>query len=142
MLSLTRRSSKAFTLIELLVVIVIISVLAVVVMPQFAGRNTQGKTAAAHANLKQLRNAIQACQADTTLYPATLNDLTSATTPATSGYNSAGTATVYTANTWNGPYIQGSIPQDPTATTVTGNNTNWTYTNTTGTLVSSTNSSW
>ena len=137
-----RRSRGAFTLIELLVVIVIVAILAVVVMPKFANRNTQAKSAAAQSSLKLLRNAIQMCQTDTGLYPATLSDLTSSTTPTANGYNSSGTATAYTTGTWNGPYVQGTIQQDPTATAVTGNNANWVYTKTTGTVTSSTNSSW
>jgi len=142
MLAWKNRSTKAFTLIELLVVIVIIAVLAVIVMPKFANRSTQAKQAAAQGDLKLLRNALQMCQTDTGLYPASLNDLTSSSAPGTSGYNSSGTATAFSSSSWNGPYLQGNIPQDPTASSASGNNANWTYTNTTGTVASTTNSAW
>ncbi len=138
MLSLTRRSSKAFTLIELLVVIVIIAVLAVIVMPKFANRSTQSKAAAAQSDLKLIRNAIQMCQTDTGLYPILLADLTSATAPAT-GYSTASSSAVaYTANTWNGPYLQGAVPTDPSSATSAA----FTYTDTTGTVISAGNPTW
>lgn len=103
----------------------VIAVLALIVAPQFANRRTQAREANLRANLKILRSAIQTYQADTGAYPANLEILNNTSAP--EGVTG-----------WNGPYISGPIPQDPTATANNGNNKNWTYSNTTGAISSST----
>ena len=121
------RLKKGFTLIELLVVMVVIAVLALIVIPQFASRTTQAREANLRSNLKSIRTAIQTYRADVGSWPADLSKLTTDT-----------------ASGWQGPYITAPMPADPTAATATGNNSNWTYTATSGALASSTSaySTW
>ncbi len=115
------RLKRGFTLIELLVVMVVIAVLALIVVPQFASRTTQAREANLRSNLKSLRTAVQTYKADTGVWPADLAKLSSDTT---SG--------------WQGPYITAPMPQDPTAATAAGNNGNWSYTAASGNVASAT----
>ena len=115
------RIKRGFTLIELLVVMVVIAVLALIVVPQFASRTTQAREANLRSNLKSIRTAIQTFRADTGAWPADLSKLSS---DVVSG--------------WQGPYITAPMPQDPTAAAAAGNNSNWSYTAASGGLVSAT----
>lgn len=70
---------KGFTLIELVMVIVIISVLAVIIIPKFVGQRAQAEIASTKANLESLRTAVQLYYAsEGGSYPATLDTLTEA----------------------------------------------------------------
>lgn len=60
------------------------------------------------SDLKLMRNAISAFQADTTKYPGSLADL--AETDKTKVKDSSGT--VVNANDWHGPYLE-TVPNDP-----------------------------
>ncbi|MDD5449301.1 MAG: type II secretion system protein [Candidatus Omnitrophica bacterium] len=74
-----KNKNKAFTLIELVMVIVIISVLAVIIIPKFVGQRAQAEIASTKANLESLRTAIQMYYANEGgAYPAALGSLTSA----------------------------------------------------------------
>jgi len=105
------RRHGAFTLIELLMVMVVLAVIMAIVIPQFASRHQQSQEAALHSDLKIMRNAITAFQADTGFYPQQLSDLSGSTAPA-HGYDSTGTAQSIAAADYKGPYLQ-SIPTDP-----------------------------
>ncbi|HZO89757.1 MAG TPA: type II secretion system protein GspG [Chthonomonadaceae bacterium] len=104
---------RAFTLIELLVVIVVIAVLAAIVIPKFTDQGRRSKDAALKSNLALLRNAISAYQTDTGLYPLTLADLAATAAPANGADPTSGASTAIPSGSWHGPYIQGSIPNDP-----------------------------
>jgi general secretion pathway protein G len=122
---------KAFTLIELLVVMIVIALLALIVVPQFASRSAQARESNLRSNLKSIRTAISTWQADTGAFPANLTQLTAATAP-----------TGVTG--WNGPYLTAPLTQDPTVASASGNNGNWSYTASSGALASSNSSyaSW
>jgi len=113
---LTIRTKRAFTLIELLLVMVVLVVLAAIVIPKFMDRGKQAKEAALKSDLKILRNAIAAFQADNGCYPLTLDDLTVSSaaglSTASTGVDSSGN-NVATSGTFHGPYIQGTVPTDP-----------------------------
>src|SRR5437868_4819401 len=108
---MTIRSRRGFTLIELLMVMVILTVLAAIVIPKFMDRGKQAKEAALKSDLKVLRNAIAAFQADNGCSPLTISDLTAPTTAGLStpstGVDSSGN-NIATTGTFHGPYIQGT----------------------------------
>jgi general secretion pathway protein G len=104
---------RGFTLVELLIVIVIIAVLAAIALPRFMDSGQRSKEASLKANLKLIRNGLELFKNDTGAWPATLNDLTVTTAPA-SGKDNAGAAKTISAPDFKGPYIR-SIPNDPIA---------------------------
>jgi len=114
-----RKKRLGFTLIELLMVMVVLAVIAAIVIPKFYDRNKQAKEAALKSDLKVLRNAIASFQADTGYYPLVLNDLTKSTSATLStanhGIDSAAASQVITSSDFHGPYVQGTIPNDPVA---------------------------
>lgn len=127
------RAASGFTLIELMVVMVILAVLAAIVLPKFYDQKLHSKEAVLRDHLWQIRGAITRFQYDTGAYPAVLSDLSVSAAPA-NGLDSSGNTKAITASDWHGPYIVGSVPNDPVsksafAYTVTGS--------TTGTLSSS-----
>jgi general secretion pathway protein G len=129
--SLIMKSRRAFTLIELLVVMIVIALLALVVVPQFASRSTQAREVNLRSNLKAIRNALQMWRADTATFPADLARLTATSAP---------TGVIG----WNGPYLTAPMPQDPTVASSSGSNGNWSYTASSGAVASSNSSyaSW
>ena len=110
--SLKRKPMSGFTLIELLVVIVILAILAAIVLPKFSDQGRRSKEAALKSDLATVRSAIGAFQADTGFSPKLLSDLAATSAPAT-GYDSSGVSQTITATDWHGPYITGSVPNDP-----------------------------
>src|ERR1700690_3728581 len=66
-LNLAGRS--AFTLIELLLVMVIISILAAIVVPKFAGRKEQANIAKAKQDISNIKTALGAFEIDNGRYP-------------------------------------------------------------------------
>jgi general secretion pathway protein G len=120
-----RRGRTGFTLIEMLIVIVIISILALIVIPRLMGAGRKAKEAALRGDLHQLRNAIQQFEADCGDYPASLAQLQ--TVPA--GGN-GGTGVALDVTAWQGPYLRtpdGGLPKDPFTTAA-----DWSYTGATG----------
>ncbi len=101
-LRLIRRcAAQGFTLIELLLVLVILTLLAAVVVPRFAGRVPEAKKAAAAADLSSLAVALGAFEVDTGRYPTSAEGL-GALCVAPGGI----------AN-WKGPYIEKAARNDP-----------------------------
>jgi general secretion pathway protein G len=94
---------KAFTLVELLIVVVVIAVIAAIAYPKFGNASQVSFESAAKAEIKVLRNASTQFQADTGAWPASLDDLTAASAPA-SGLDSNGN-TIPIVQGWNGPYV-------------------------------------
>ena len=54
-----RYTKTAFSLVELLIILIILSVIAAMVIPEFQNNSAQAKEAAAKANLKMPREAIE-----------------------------------------------------------------------------------
>jgi len=71
-----KRGQKGFTLIELMIVVAIIGVLSAVAIPRFANLIRRGKEGAAQGNLGALRSAISIYYGDVTIYPDSLEALT------------------------------------------------------------------
>lgn len=123
---MVKKNSRGFTLIEMLIVIVVISILAMIVIPRLLGAGRKAKESALRGDLQQLRNAIQQFEADCGDYPSALAQLMTA--PAAGATGGSGIALDVTA--WKGPYLRtpdGNLPADPFTTAA-----DWTYTAATG----------
>jgi general secretion pathway protein G len=66
---------RGFTLLELLIVISIIAILAVTIIPNFIGFDTEARISATLTNLNALRTRIALYRAKEGEYPESLNDL-------------------------------------------------------------------
>jgi general secretion pathway protein G len=65
-------NQKGFTLIEMLLVVIIISTLAAMIVPRFAGRSEEAKKAAAAADIHaSLASALDLYELDNGAYPTT-----------------------------------------------------------------------
>jgi len=128
----TRGTTRAgFTLIEMLIVIVVISILALIVIPRLLGAGRKAKEAALRGDVHQLRNAIQQFEADCGDYPAAISQIM--TEPAAGSSGGMGIALDVTA--WQGPYLRtpdNNLPKDP----FTESGTTWSYTARTGHIAS------
>ena len=56
---LPKRVQRGFTLVELLIVVIIVSILAAIVIPQFASSTNDAKFAALTTNLSTLRSSVE-----------------------------------------------------------------------------------
>ena len=127
-----RQKVSGFTLVELLIVVIILSILAAIVVPQFAGSANDAKFSALDTNLATLRSATELYYQQHGVYPS--NVASSGGTPPTGGTagtgaagtaqsfidqmtmfsNAAGqTATNSDANYKYGPYLKKGVPVEP-----------------------------
>ena len=96
-----RNGRRAFTLIELLLVLVILGVLALVVVPKFAGRSEEARKTAAQTDISMLEGQLDIFEQDCGRYPSNDEAL------------SALTSQPPNAPKWKGPYIKRGVPKDP-----------------------------
>ncbi len=66
---------RGVTLIELLVVLVIISVLAAMVVPQFFGQADEARVKVAKADVANIRNAVEIYRLNNGSYPTSLQEI-------------------------------------------------------------------
>jgi len=64
-----KKNQKGFTLIELLIVVAIIAILAAIAIPQFSAYRVKAYNAAAEADIRNLKTALEAFYADAQQYP-------------------------------------------------------------------------
>ena len=96
-----RKNRNAFTLIELLLVLVILGVLALVVVPKFAGRSEEARKTAAQTDISMLEGQIDIFEQDVGRFPSNEEGL------------GALVAQPGNAPKWKGPYIKRGVPKDP-----------------------------
>jgi general secretion pathway protein G len=102
----TRRPSRSgFTLVEIMLVVIIIGVLAAMVVPRFAGRTEQAKTARTTSDIAAVGLALDLYELDVGAYPTSLAGLVTKEPPSGLGEEAK-------AN-WNGPYLKKGLPKDP-----------------------------
>jgi general secretion pathway protein G len=92
---------RGFTLLELLVVILIIALLTSVIGPRLFQQVSDARVRTARAQMKTLQDALVRYRLDTGAYPDATQGL---------GARQAAPAGV---SGWLGPYLQGSVPNDP-----------------------------
>lgn len=68
-------TQKGFTLIEILIVVVILSVLAITVVPQFLDQPGKARTARAQSDIQNLKKALSMYKLDNFNYPSTSQGL-------------------------------------------------------------------
>ena len=71
---------KGFTLIEILIVVVILSILAITVVPQFLDQPAKARVARAQADISNLKKALSLYKLDNFSYPSTSQGLQALTT--------------------------------------------------------------
>src|SRR6185295_17880223 len=86
-----RRQATGFTLVELLIVVIILSILAAIVVPQFASSTTDAKYSALDANLGAMRSATELYYQQHGAYPGSAASSGGASIP-TGGAAGTGTA--------------------------------------------------
>jgi general secretion pathway protein G len=94
-----RSNRSGFTLVELMLVVVILSVLAVAIVPRLAGRTEQAKIARSKSDMAAIGLALDLYELDLGKYPETLTALNDA--------SAAG------ETDWSGPYLKKGLPKDP-----------------------------
>ncbi len=131
---LRHERTRAFTLVEVLVVVIVLSILALVVIPEFSAATNTTRDSALKANLRAMRSQIALFKIEhNDVYPtfATFsNEMT------LSSKSDKTTAAIATSGYPYGPYVR-SIPTNPhndkndLKATLDGS-TGWTYNATTG----------
>jgi len=98
-------NEKGFTLIELMLVIIIIGILVAMVVPRFAGRSEQARSAAARADIEaNIATALDLYELDNGSYPSSQQGLDALV---------AKPQTEPAPQNWHGPYLKKRVPRDP-----------------------------
>lgn len=93
--------TRGFTLIELLVVLAILTLLAGLVGPRVLNQLGGAKSKTAGVQIADLEKSLELFKLDVGRFPTTEEGLQALSVKPAS------------ANGWNGPYIKGSVPNDP-----------------------------
>jgi len=97
-----KHGERGFTLVEILVVITIIGLIMAIVGPRVLNYLSESKVKAARIQIESFSSTLDLFYLDTGRYPSTAEGLAALT------QRPAG------SNSWNGPYLKGSIvPTDP-----------------------------
>jgi len=100
-----------------MIVVMYIAILAGIVLPRITGAGRQATEANLTATLRELRAAVACFQAETGLYPASLDDIVADKAPRL-GINEQGVEIPIFAQDFHGPYLVasgGRLPVDRTS---------------------------
>lgn len=128
----TRR--RGFTLVEVLVVVLVLSIIALMVVPEFSSATTRTKEATLRANLRTMRAQISLFKTEhNDVYPKFATFVAEMTLASQADRT---TAAIGTSGYPYGPYMR-SIPDNPfnnlaTLKATLDGTTGWTYNETTG----------
>jgi general secretion pathway protein G len=95
------RSESGVTLIEMMVVVTIIALFAALVLPRMMGQADKARVTRARADINGYMTALGAYKLDTGVYPTTEQGLQSLRQKPE------------TVDSWQGPYLQKEISNDP-----------------------------
>ena len=95
-------ASAGFTLVELLVVLAILTLLAGIVGPRILGQLGGAKTKTAAVQIADIDKALELYKLDVGRFPSTEE-----------GLDALSTRPPSVASGWAGPYLKGSVPNDP-----------------------------
>jgi len=103
-------------MIEMLIVVMYIAIIAAMVLPKVTGAGRRARETNLRATIHELRTAVASYQAETGLYPLTLQDIVAAKAPDT-GLTAQGIEVGIMAADFRGPYLiapGGGLPLDRT----------------------------
>ena len=105
----SERSDDGFSLLELMVVVVILSILALVIVPRVIDRPDQARAARAQSDIASLANAVRLYRLDNFRYPTTEQGLEALVTrpvtdPLPQNWASAGYIDRVPTDPWGTPY--------------------------------------
>ncbi|MEO0677330.1 MAG: type II secretion system major pseudopilin GspG [Pseudomonadota bacterium] len=103
------RKDEGFSLLELMVVVVILSILALVIVPRVIDRPDQARTARAQSDIAAISSAIQLYRLDNFRYPTTEQGLEALRTapssePVPQNYAASGYIDRLPVDPWGRPY--------------------------------------
>jgi len=94
---------RAFTLIEIMVVVIVLSILAAVIIPNFAGKPEEARVSKAKADISTLSTLLEHYRLDMGRYPSEEEGLEVLRVAPTGN----------DAQRWKGPYATKDLPKDP-----------------------------
>ncbi len=115
--STLKNGKKGFTLVEIMIVLVILGLLIAVALPKVTQVLSTGKVNATKASMASLAKAMKNFNADTSVWPANVQDLIvpiNATTGSCYHSKTLDTLTNYSAaqvKSWKGPYMDGTTTE-------------------------------
>ena len=106
---MTRKVSKGFTLIEVMVVVVILSILAVFIVPKIMSKPEQARKTQARQNIRILETSLNMYKLDNFQYPSTDQGLDALVTkpagePDPKNWNADGYIERLPKDAWGNPY--------------------------------------
>jgi len=108
------RRCGGYTLIEAFIVMLYMGIIATIVLPRITGAGRRAAETNLRATIREIRGAIASFQAETGVYPATLDDIVTNQPPAY-GLNEQGLEVPVYPQDFHGPYLipsAGRLPLD------------------------------
>lgn len=98
-----QKTKRGFTLIEIMVVVIVLSILAAVIIPNFASKPDEAKAAKARSDVSTIYTLLEHFRLDMGRYPTEDEGLEVLRRPPDAS----------DASRWKGPYATKDIPKDP-----------------------------